>query len=136
MSDQQFFFDEFFGEDDGVEILLPVRGKKVPIRIRRGLPLQEKLAAQSAAIKRKINPVTGKIEVDRIEEGAAARELAFRMLLDWPFTYRETGEKVPITRENVDKLLGGMDKLIELVGKLDEEGEAALAPFALPSAEA
>lgn len=133
---EQFFFDEFFTDDAGVEILLPVRGRKVPIRVRRGLPLQEKIAAQSVGIKRKADMKTGKVVVDRIDEGAAAREVAFRSIISWPFTYRETGEPVPITRENVDKLLGGMDTLVEIVMQMDKEGEAALLPFVAPSEKA
>lgn len=132
---ETFFFDEFFGsEDNGVEIHLPIRGREVPLRIRRGLTLKEKVEAQAVAVKRKIDPSTGKITIDRIDEAAAAEEIAFKMLLSWPFITRD-GAPVPITRENVGKLLG-MDQLVELTQKMEQEGEAALAPFVAPSVEA
>ena len=130
---EQFFYDEFFGNDDGVDVELVVHGRKVPMRIRRGLTLKEKAAAQSVAIKRTLDPNTGKVTIDSIDEGRASEEVAFRMLLSWPFTFRETGESVPITRENVSKLLGGMDALVELAAKMEHEGDAALAPFVAPS---
>lgn len=133
---QPFYFDEFFGsEDDGVEITLKVRGRKVPLRIKRGLTLREKAQAQARAIKRHIDPKTGRVVVDSVDEAGAAEEIAFQMLLSWPFVTRD-GAPVPITRENVSKLLGGLDQLMDLVQKMEESGVEALAPFVSASAEA
>jgi hypothetical protein len=132
---ESFFFDEFFGSDEGVEILLPIRGRSVPLRIKRGLTLREKAAAEGKAIKRSVNLKTGQITVEGIDEAAAAEEIAFQMLLSWPFTHRD-GSPVPLTRENAAKLLGGLDTLVGLVKKIEEEGDAALAPFVARSATA
>lgn len=130
---QQFFYDEFFGDDEGVEIYLVVRGREVPMRIRRGLTLKEKAAAQASGVHRSIDPNTGAIKIDRIDEGKAAEEIAFRMLISWPFVNRD-GSPVPVTRENVSKLLGGMDKLVEIAAKMESEGDRALIPFVAPYA--
>lgn len=126
-----FYFDEFFA-DEGVDILLPIRGRKVPLRIRRGLPLKEKAAAQAVAVKRHVDPNSGRVVIDQIDESLAAEEIAYRMILSWPFINRD-GSKVSITRENVSKLLGGMDTLVSLVEKMEQEGDAALVPFVAPS---
>lgn len=133
---QPFYFDEFFGSDDnGVEVTLSIRGRKVPLRIKRGLTLREKAQAQARAIQRHIDPKTGRVVVDSVDEASAAEEVAFQMLLSWPFVTRE-GSPVPITRENVSKLLGGLDQLMELTQKMEESGAEALDPFASASAEA
>jgi hypothetical protein len=136
MTEQQpLYFDEFFGSDDnGVEITLPIRGRQVPLRIRRGLTLREKSQAQARAIKRHIDPKTGRLIIDSVDEAGAAEEVAFQMLLAWPFVNRADGSPVPITRENVALLLGGLDALVELTQKMEEAGEEALAPFVSASA--
>lgn len=129
---ETFFFDEFFADDSGVEILLPIRGRRVPIRIKRGLTLAEKIKAQSVAIKRRVDPATGRVVVEEINEAAGAEAVILAMLVSWPFVTRD-GSPVPITRENINKLLGGLDVLADLVQKMEAEGDAALAPFVRPS---
>lgn len=133
MENETFFFDEFFADESGVEVWLPIRGRKVPLRIKRGLTLAEKLKAQSKAVKRHVDPATGRVVIDEINEAGGLEEVILAMLVSWPFTYRD-GSPVPITRENINKLLGGMDALAELVQKMEVEGDAALLPFAAPFA--
>lgn len=130
-----FYFDEFFGSDaEGVEVTLTIRGRKVPVRIRRGLTLREKVEAQAKAVKRHVTP-DGRPVIDSIDEAAIAEELAFKLLLSWPFVTRD-GAPVPITRENVAALLGGLDDLIELSRRMEALGEKALVPFDSKSDEA
>lgn len=134
-NDQTFYFDEFFGSDaEGVEVTLTIRGRAVPVRIRRGLTLREKVEAQAKAVKRHVTP-DGRPVIDSIDEAAIAEELAFKLLLSWPFVTRD-GSPVPITRENVAALLGGLDELIEISRKMEVEGVEALRPFASKSDEA
>ena len=131
---EDFFFDEFFADDAGVEILLPIRGRKVPIRIKRGLTLKEKFRAQAVAVKRKVDPATGRVVIEEINEARGAEEVILAMIVSWPFKYRDDSP-VPINRETVNKLLGGLDTLTELVQKMEAEGDAALIPFAVHSVE-
>lgn len=136
MDNQQtpFYFDEFFGSDDeGIEVTLTLRGRVVPLRIKKGLTLREKAQAESIAIKRHLDPKTGRIVVDSVDEAAAAEELVARMILSWPFVTRD-GSPVPVTRENVSKMLGGLAELMQLFEKMEQEGSEALAPFVSPSA--
>lgn len=128
---QPFFFDEFFGSDEeGIEITVMIRGRAVPLRLRRGLTLREKAEAESRAIKRHHDPKTGRVVIDSMDEAGAAEEIAFKMLLHWPFVNRADGSPVPITRENVRNLLGGLEQIIEITRRLEEYGEKALGPFA------
>jgi hypothetical protein len=128
-----FYFDDFFDNEDGIEVTLLIRGRHVPIRIRKGLTLRERVKAEGMGITRHLDMKTGRVVIDGVDEAAAAEEIAFQMLLSWPFVNRD-GSPVPITRPNVAKLLGGMDQLVQLTRKMETEGEAALVPFVSASA--
>lgn len=132
---EQFFYDEFFADDNGVEVWLPIRGRSVPIRIKRGLTLREKTQAQAVAIKRRVDPATGRVIIEDINEAAGAEAVILASIVSWPFVHRD-GSPVPITKETVNKLLGGLDILGNLLARMEAEGDAALAPFVHPSAGA
>lgn len=133
MSDEQFFFDEFFAADEPIEIVVAVRGQEVPLKVRPSLTLEERVKAESSAIKRKIDPKTGKITIDRVDEGRAAIELALAYLVSWPFVTRD-GSPVPITRENINKFIGAQ-QLVEIIGQATQNG-GDLTPFAKASGAA
>lgn len=136
MSDQQFFYDDFFASDTdpGVTVYVKMRGREVPIVLRRGLTLADKNACQTMALKKHMGP-NGQVVYDGIDESVMVEEMIVRSILSWPFQMRD-GTPVPVTRESVRRMLGGTDQLAELIKKLDEEGTEALVPFAQPSAAA
>lgn len=138
MSEQEVFYaDEFFLDDadEGVEVKVHIRGRDVPIMLKRGLTLDDTMAAQAAAVKKTLTP-DGKVLFEGMDEGRLVREMLFRSINKWPFVDRVTGEPLPITRENVGRMLGGADKLMEAIKQLSDEGEAVLAPFVADSAKA
>lgn len=126
---EQFFFDEFFADDEdpGIEIKVTIKGKQVPIRIKRGLSLEDRAEAELMALKTKMGE--NGLEVVGIDEKAAMREMVFRAIKSWPFKDRATGEPTPITRENVMKMLGGGDEIMKAITVIDKQGEDALGPF-------
>lgn len=132
-AEQPFYADEFFLDesDPGVEVKVKMRGRIVPIFLKRGLTLEDEMAAQTAALKKRVTP-DGKIVVEGIDEKALVEEMLFRCIKSWPFITRQ-GAKLPISRENIRKMLGGADELAEAIKKLNVEGEAALDPFAAAS---
>lgn len=133
-ADQLFYFDDFFDSAKTVVIPVTIKGRVVPITIKAGLSVEDRLAAQAAAVKKLTKP-NGETVILGIDEGAATEELMLRAIVSWPFVQRD-GARVPVTKENLRKLLGGIDALAEAVQKIDSEGEASLTPFAPPSAEA
>jgi hypothetical protein len=136
VSNEQFYFDDFFAtdEDAGITVPVKIRGRQVPITLKRGMTLADKMACQAVALKKRI--VGGQVIVDGIDEQRLVEEMLVRQILDWPFTDRATGEKIPVTLEHLRNLRGGADELAEAIKKLDEEGEAALVPFVPASDEA
>lgn len=134
--EEHFYADDFFAmeDDPGVKVFITMRGRQVPIHLKRGLTLEDEMAAQSAALKKTITP-EGKIVVEGLDESALVVEMLYRQINRWPFTNRTTGQKLPITRENIKRMLGGAEELAEAIKKLNAEGEAALAPFGVASAE-
>ena len=138
MSDQEVFYaDEFFLDEDdpGIEVKVQMRGRLVPICIKRGLTLDDQMAAEAAAIKKSVG-LDGKVVFQGLDEGALVREMLFRYIRSWPFTDRKTVELLPITRENVGKMLGGSEALMQAIKNLNDEGEKVLAPFVEVSTEA
>ena len=127
MSDEQFFFDEFFAADEPIEIVVTVRGREVPLKVRPSLTLEERVRAEGSAIKRKVNHKTGKVEIERVDEGVAAINLALAYLVEWPFVNRD-GSPVPINAETINKFIGAA-KLVEIIGQATQNG-GDLAPFA------
>lgn len=137
MSDhsEEFLFDDFFATDEQktVEVPVTILGRVVPITVKAGISVEDRLAAQRAAVKRLVN-TRGEVISTSVDEAEATLELLTRVIYSWPFT--KHGERVPVTKENIKKLLGGMDALAEAVKKIDEQGADALGPFVKPSDEA
>jgi hypothetical protein len=136
VQDETFFVDEFFAtdEDPGVTVGVKIKGRLVPITFKSGLTVEDKAKAQAKAIKRRVTG-DGRLVVDEINESEAAIYMLAVSIKDWPFTERATGKKLPITVENIRKMLGGADEMAEVIQKIDQEGAAALVPFAPASAE-
>lgn len=140
MSDEQvqetFYVDEFFAtdEDPGVTVPVKIKGRIVPITFKSGLTIEDKAKAQSKAIKRRVTG-DGRLVVDEVNESEAAIYMLATAIKKWPFEDRNTGAPLPITVENIRKMLGGADEMAEIIQKIDQEGAAALVPFAPVSAE-
>ena len=132
--EEQFFADEFFllEDDPGITVQVKMRGRVVPITLKRGLTLEDEMAAQAAALNKQV--VNGRVVIGSLNEAALVEEMLIRSIKDWPFIDRKTGQKFPITKENVRRMLGGADELAEAIKKLNTEGEKVLAPFVVTSA--
>lgn len=133
--DLTFLFEDFFASDEErtVDIPVTILGRVVPITVKVGLTVEDRLAAQRAAIKKSVKP-SGEVTILGVDESEATIELLARAIVRWPFMQKD-GVPVPVTRENIRKLLGGADALAAAIQKLDAEGLAALDPFVTPSAE-
>lgn len=134
-SSNEFLFDEFFTSEDEesrlVEVPITIMGRKVPVTLKKGLNVEEKMAAQKAALVRKTLP-NGTVSID-VDEGILAEEMLVQAIARWPFVNRETHEPVPVTRENLRRLRGGADEISLILQRIEAEGEKALAPFVTPS---
>jgi len=129
----EFFFDDFFvGSDDpGVEIKPVLRGRVVPMRITRGLSLDDREAAKAMAVRQHLNP-QGQMVLDGIDEKVLNVEVLARALKSWPFT--RDGQPVPITRQTITALGGDCcDAIMAEMAKLLSAAEDAHAPFENPS---
>ena len=137
MSDtEQFLFDDFFVSQDetdpGERVEVEIRGRQVPVFLKRGLSFADREAAKSQAVKTRIKP-NGQPEVVSIDEGIFAIELLFRTIKSWPFTYR-SGKRVEISRENIKAMLAdGADVLAKLVIDRISKRSEQMAPFTTPS---
>lgn len=142
MSDsvETYQFDDFFvpADDEGIEETVMMKdrhgnGREVPIRIKRGLRLDDALGAQAAATKTHMTP-KGELVVDGVDEGVFAVELLSRIIVSWPF--QRNGVTMKPSKENLRAMLAtnltGFKPLIQRVmaNKAD-----TLAPFEKPSAE-
>lgn len=136
-AEEQFYVDDFFAVEDapGIKVEVKIRGRLVPFWLKRGLSLEDEMAAESVAVKRRVLP-DGRVVIEGMDDAALVVELLYRHIKEWPFTDRKTGEKFPITRENIRKLMGGAEALASAIKRLNTDGEAVLAPFAAASAEA
>jgi hypothetical protein len=131
-----FLYDDFFSTEDdpGVVVPIKIKGKTVPITLRRGLSVAERAAAETACVKRSVGP-NGQMVVSGIDESKLVEEVLLLSILDWPFTTKD-GEKVPVTRENIRRLRGGAEQIAKALQTIEEQGEQALAPFEPASDEA
>lgn len=86
-SNETFLVDDFFVDDAdaGVEIRPVLRGRVVPMTVKRGLNLRDREAAKAAAIKSHLAP-NGQLVVDGIDEAVLNIEVLFRAIKAWPFT--------------------------------------------------
>lgn len=150
--EEQFFADEFFLDesDPGIEVKVKMRGRMVPVFLKRGLTLEDEMAAQAAALQKTVTP-DGRVVIGGLNEKALVEEMLFRCIKSWPFKYPlfrvnpktgqkephpQAGQPFPVTKENIRKMLGGADELAAAIKKLNTEGEKVLAPFVVTSAEA
>lgn len=121
-----FLYDDFFDTGEGITIPVKIKGREVPITIKKGISNADRAAAETRAIKRTLKD--GKLVYDGVDEQRAMEELLLAVILDWPFVHRD-GTKVKVTREAIRNLLGGADAIMEAITKI-EAGEAdSLTPF-------
>lgn len=136
MNDTAFLFDDFFASDNdpGVVIGVTIKGRRVPITIKRGLSVTERTAAEQKAVRKHTDP-SGRLVFDGVDEAVLVEELLVAAIKDWPFKNSD-GSAVPVTRENIRRMLGGAEEIASAIQTIDREGESALAPFEQPSAAA
>lgn len=134
MSDDTFLFDDFFvpQSDAGVEELVTIRGRQVPVKFKRGLSLGDREAAKSAATKTHVSP-RGELVVDGFDSGVFTVELLARVIKSWPFT--RNGALVTVSRENIQALGADVADALQTVAEkyVTPQKVEALAPFVTPS---
>ena len=76
MSDNLFFFDDFFvaDNDPGLEVKVSSQGREVPICLKKRLTLEDIEAAREKGVDKTIDLKTGAVKVNKIDEGAFTRE--------------------------------------------------------------
>jgi hypothetical protein len=138
MPTDKFFFDDFFVADDdpGVEYLVMMGGKEVPLRIKKALTLDDIEACKEKAIKKDWNFRSGEMIVRGVDERTFVLEVLLRAIISWPFEYRD-GRKVPITREVLQSMMAdSYDALARIVTGLISQRREQTDPFEKVSAEA
>lgn len=135
---EAFLFDDFFvsldPSDPGEEMVVELSGRQVPLRVKRGLSLSDRSAANSQAVKTRVTP-DGKLEVVSVDQEIFQTELLFRCLKSWPFTF-SNGEHVPITREYIKAMFGeNVDAITANIQKRMKGVKENKAPFSKPSAK-
>jgi len=127
--------DDFFvfPGDPGVRITPVIRGRKVPMFIKRGVNMEAAFAARNKA-SRRVMTKDGQIKVQSLDEAKMNIELLLGLLVSWPFTRKDpkTGEQrpVPITEENVRCMVGdAVEAVLGELEKLVKGKKEALAPF-------
>jgi len=134
-SEELFLYDDFFSpvDDPGIEIHAMIRGRKVPLRIKRGLSLIDAANARERASTRVLNRQTGMPEVVAMDESRMNILLLQSSIISWPFKYRD-GSLVPITEQTIGEMLGdAAAAVLEHVQRLMEGRQEALVPFDKPS---
>lgn len=136
MAEDQFLFDDFFvaqdDSDPGERVEVELRGRKVPIFLKRGLSFGDKQAAKSKAVQTRVKP-NGQVEIVSVDEGTFAVELLLSSIKSWPFVYA-SGKRVPVTRENIRAMLGDCaEVLAKVVVDRITARDKKMAPFTKPS---
>jgi hypothetical protein len=142
MSEEMFFFDDFFvsEEDQGAPVEVEMKDKDgkprtVKIHLKRGISLRDREAAKKKAIRTRFTP-DGRMELVDVDDEIFTVELLVRLIKEWPFKYGN-GQPVKISRENITLMLAnGADELKKLVLGIVEKEKEAHGPFAKPSDEA
>lgn len=131
MSEAPFLFDDFFVDeaDPGVEHTLHLRGRAVPIQVKRGISLADREAATQAAVARHVDE-QGRVVIDGMDDAKLSTGLLARLIKSWPFT-RADGTPVEVTPENVGRLIAeGADQLLLAIKGAQAAREAeADGPF-------
>lgn len=134
MSDETFLFDDFFvpQSDAGIEELVTIRGRQVPIFFKRGMSLGDREQAKAAATKTHITP-KGELVIDGFDQGVFTIELLARLIKSWPFT--RNGTLVTVSRENIVALGADVADALQTVAEkyVSPQKTEALAPFETPS---
>lgn len=130
-----FLYDDFFSpkDDPGIEIRPVVRGREVPIRVKRGLSLVAAAEARHRASTHVLNRQTGMPEVVAVDETRMNILLLQASLVSWPFRYRD-GSPVPINEETIGELLGDVaSAVLSEIQAMMEGRQKSLVPFEQPS---
>lgn len=129
-----FFWEDYASSKRGVEITLNWRGHKLPFSIKRTLTLDERQAANQAAIEIGLDK-NGKPEIKRQDQAAYTKEIVRVGVLSWPFEYVE-GSPVPINAKNIASLDGSLlDELASHILGTVEVDKKATTPFEKKSEE-
>lgn len=131
---EQFFADEFFAaqDDASTEVLVPLRGRQVPMRLR-AMNYADRVAAQAKAVTREMDAF-GNVRVKAVDEVIATAAILARVIVSWPFVERD-GSPTPITEANVTRLLDtGTERLLAIVDALSKGQAEKLLPFVARSA--
>jgi hypothetical protein len=126
-----FYFDEAFIDesDPGVPVEVEIKGRKAVIHLTRGVSLHDKLAAKKQAVRHRIRP-DGSVEIQNIDEEIFAVELLARSVKSWPFVFRGSNRPVPVTRENIKKMLSDVSEQLQaIVLNMTQKQEESLVPF-------
>lgn len=138
MSEQQFFFDDFFLDenDPGVEVKIEMGGREVPIFIKRKFTLEDIEAARDRSIVKHMDFKSGQMVVDKFDDNAFTMELMLRGIVSWPFVTRE-GKKVPVSHKTIKAMDSNLfDQLSRLIASVIEQKQEQVAPFVKDSDEA
>lgn len=115
MADEQqaFLYDDFFvsEEDPGIEVVLTVRGRDIPLRVASGISLGDQQEVQAMGVKKHFDFKTKQVVVDEVDESLITFELMRRYIKSWPFTFAD-GSPVPVNRKNIARL--GADAAAQL----------------------
>lgn len=125
-----FLADDFFVDehDPGVELIVTLSGRTVPLMVKRGLSFADIAAAKQQATKMRFKP-DGTPEVYAFDETIMNVEILFRALKSWPFTQRN-GKSLPLTRENIKALRAeNIEPIIKALGIIVERRGQATDPF-------
>jgi hypothetical protein len=125
-----FFFDDFFAEDEGIEVSIKIRGREVPLTVKPGVSVSERDAAVSRSYIREMDD-KGRISIKGIDQKRLNAELMATAILNWPFKQRD-GKRVPITADNCARLLvEGADQILLILKEGREAKLEMLDPFAV-----
>jgi hypothetical protein len=130
LKNETFLYDDFFSpaDDRGVEIRPKIRGREVPMRVKRGISLVDAGEAREAATKKVIDPATGMVRVLSVDEVRMNISLLKKAIIEWPFV--KDGKPLPITEKSIGELNGdAAEAILGEIQKLMAARQEALAPF-------
>jgi hypothetical protein len=130
VAEETFLYDDFFSpaDDPGIEIRPMIRGREVPLRIKRGISLVDAGEARDLASKKALQNGTP-VVVD-VNETRMNILILKRVILSWPFVKKD-GSPVPITEKTIGELVGdAAQAILEEIQALMSAREESLAPFA------
>lgn len=135
----QFLFDDFFvpADDPGIEDSVTVRGQVIPMHVAKGLSLRDVQEANAKAVRTRVDPATGNVEIVGVDQVVFAVEILVRAIKSWPFTMSD-GTAVPVTRENLYALRAdGLSAFKSIIERLTgSDTPAQLDPSEPPSVAA